>query len=344
MITLITGTPGAGKTLYVVMHVIRPALDEGRVVYVSGIPGLKLSVVPITVDQLREWYVVRDGSIDGDHHGHLTNIVEGSLIVIDEVQRVWRPTGSSSTVPPDIAALELHRHYGLDFVLVCQHPSLLHRNIRVLVGRHIHLRSTALGRYSYEWSEWQENPQTRSSRSLAVTRRYSLPKDGFSLYESASVHVKQSKRLPWQVPVLLSAFVAVPYLGYRLYASIDAKSAASTVTSSPSKLIASSPSASSVSSSPSASSASSSSVVSSASSTPSLFTTESPTAKINISGVSDQVDWSLVAGCIRSATRCTCYGFTGERLVVPVPLCEQALEFGWSRQSRPSSVRDDRRV
>jgi zona occludens toxin len=321
MITLITGTPGAGKTLYVVMEIIRPACDSGRIVYSCGIPALRLPVVPLSVDQVRNWYV--GVSLDDERHGHLENITEGALIVIDEVQRVWRPAGSGSAVPPDIAALEIHRHYGVDFVLICQHPALLHRNVRALVGRHIHLRSTALGRFLYEWPEWQENPHTRSARSTAIRRRYRLRREGFGLYESASIHLPQPRRVPWQLAVFLASFFLVPFLGYRLFSSLHSNAVRAaevqksnvSVTSTNSKVPSSSSSVVSnsvVSSGPSASSPS-----------------ESKKQYLNISGVSDLIDWTLVGGCARSASRCLCYGYSGERLMVPVPLCIQAVSAGW---------------
>jgi zona occludens toxin len=306
MITLITGTPGSGKSLYAVMELIRPACDNGRIVYSSGIPALRLPVVPLTVDQVRNWHVVQGGSIDDDQHGHLQHIAEGALIVIDEVQRVWRPAGSGAGVPPDIAALELHRHYGVDFVLICQHPSLLHRNVRALVGRHIHLRSTALGRYLHEWPEWQENPHTRTARSVAVRRRYRLRREGFGLYESASVHLKETKRVPWQLAIVLVALVLVPLLGFRLWSSLHSKGSV------PTAQVVSSP-------------------VASASSKTSLPSPDDGDGHfLNISAVSDRVDWSHVAACVRSDSRCMCYGDSGERLVVPVPLCTQAVAAGWS--------------
>lgn len=169
-------------------------------VYSCGIPKLTLPAIPLSDAEARKWHEVADkvDPLDPDEIPVLSNIAEGSLIVIDEVQRLWRPTGAGA-VAPDIAALEIHRHHGLDFVVVTQHPSLLHRNVRALVGRHIHLRATALGNYLYEFPEWCENPQTKSARTSCVRARYRLPKAAFSLYESASLHVKVSKRKPFQL-------------------------------------------------------------------------------------------------------------------------------------------------
>jgi hypothetical protein len=37
--------------------------------------------------------------------------------------------------------LEIHRHYGIDFLFITQHPQLLDTTIRALVGMHRHVRS-----------------------------------------------------------------------------------------------------------------------------------------------------------------------------------------------------------
>jgi zona occludens toxin len=116
---------------------------------------------------------------------------EGSLIVLDEVQRVWRPIGSK--VPDEIAALETHRHKVLDFWLISQGPDLFHSNIRLLIGRHIHLVSAWRGRNEYEFPECRQNV---TSRSDAVVRPYSLPKKIFKLYKSASLHTVSKHRKP----------------------------------------------------------------------------------------------------------------------------------------------------
>jgi zona occludens toxin len=321
MITLITGTPGSGKTLYAVWHEIRLACEQGRSVYSSGIPKLKLPVVPLSDSEIHQWYVTdpKLNPNDPDEVTKLSNIAEGSLIVIDEVQRLWRPAGSGAAVPADIAGLETHRHHGLDFVVICQHPSLLHRNVRALVGRHIHLRATALGNYLYEFPEWCENPQTKSARTSCVRSRYRLPKAGFDLYESASLHVKVNKRKPIQFFIAMAILLVVPILGYQFIRSVYLHGADKnlSVVSGDSKSI------------------------------PDQNTLVNPQSSkdlkyLNVSSVSSQVDWSKVAACVKSSSRCFCYGDSGERLSVPVPICQNAADYGWSgRESKDVRIDSD---
>ena len=107
MITIITGTPGTGKTSYVVAELMN---TTGRNIYVDGIPELSLphEVAP-PVDQ---WVTV--GEDDSGATSHQWNFPPNSIIIIDEAQRSFRPRPSGSKVPDYVAALETHRHAGLD--------------------------------------------------------------------------------------------------------------------------------------------------------------------------------------------------------------------------------------
>lgn len=207
MITLITGVPGGGKTLYCVSEILKK-LDESqaklppeqrRRVFVDGIPDL-----------LTEHETSPDPLLWPDW------APDGSLIVIDEVQRIWRPEASSKAPHPSIAALETHRHRGLDFVIMTQHPNLIHANVRRLVGRHIHLRRTALGTYLYEWSECV-TPDSAWKNAL-VKVKWSHPKSSFGLYKSASIHQQVKHRIPKAVFIFIfAALFAVGLIGYTFY-------------------------------------------------------------------------------------------------------------------------------
>lgn len=308
MITLITGTPGSGKSVYAVWHEIKTAIEKGRNVYSCGIPKLTLPAIPMKDEEARLWHKTspKINPDDPDEIALLSTVEEGSLIVIDEVQRLWRPTGAG-VVPPDIAALETHRHHGIDFVVITQHPSLLHRNVRALVGRHIHLRATALGNYLYEFPEWCENPQTKSARTSCVRSRYRLPKAAFSLYESASLHVKTSKRLPVQLFVFFLVLLMVPIGGYFLVSRLAAKGQPVEVSPLSQKTDV----------------IHGSSAVSPAAGLPDEVVKP---AFLNVSMVSNQFDWSKISGCVLTKKMCRCYGFAAERLSVPDSVCRSAVE------------------
>ena len=111
-------------------------------------------------------------------------------------------------------------HKGLDFWLISQGPHLFHANIRLLVGRHIHLVSTWLNRKEYEFSECRQNTQSRQD---AVVRPYSLPKKIFGLYKSASLHTKISHRKPLSLYVFAVIVILFLVQGYSFYSRFQQK-------------------------------------------------------------------------------------------------------------------------
>lgn len=216
MITLITGTPGAGKTALAVAMMLE---EQGkRPFFVSGITDLKIDhqLTP----PVEEWTQEVPSPEDPSFKKSVFTFPPNSIIVIDEAQTIYRPRASSSKVPPHVAAFETHRHTGVDFWLITQDPAFIDSNVRRLVGRHVHLRSTALGRYLYEWSEVGD-PDTKSSRQVAASRRYKLPKKVFSLYKSATVHIRRSSRLPLAFYILLAVLAVALFLGYRFSSRLE---------------------------------------------------------------------------------------------------------------------------
>lgn len=202
MITLITGAPGAGKTSALVA--LLRDLAKGRPIFVDGIPDLKVDHVPL--DDARKWPEL---------------VPDGAAVVIDEVQRVWRPAGAGQRVPEDIALLETHRHRGLDFFIVTQHPKLVHSNVRNLVGRHVHLRDIGvLGRW---WYEWPEAADPATWKSAPVKKRYRLNKQSFALYKSSSEHIKPIRSIPPVLILLGLAVVGVGVGGWMTYRSISSR-------------------------------------------------------------------------------------------------------------------------
>jgi zona occludens toxin len=194
MITLFTGQPGNGKTAAVVDFVRKQLAkvdepDAYRPLYVDGLKGLTLEHTPCNV---RNWH---------------NEVPDGAIVVVDEVQRQWRPMGPGQKVPDDIAALETHRHRGIDFYIITQGPKLVHSNVRDLVGRHVHIRDIGiLGRW---WYEWPECSIANAWKSAPIKKRFKLPKAAFSLYKSASVHVKPVRSFPWLVALVAFLVVVV---------------------------------------------------------------------------------------------------------------------------------------
>lgn len=202
MITLITGTPGAGKTLYAVAELLNKEY-AGRPLHVDGIPELLLDHEPAQ-DPL-EWHEWIPQGKD-------------AVFVVDECQRVWRPRHYGKEVPPSVSAFETHRHMGVDVVLITQHPNLLDSNVRRLVGRHIHVRRLwGMGRTMvYEW-DGATDPQRTST---AISSQWKYPKKAFQLYKSATAHTARKQKMPASLWLLALAVVGIPAAGYFGYQSM----------------------------------------------------------------------------------------------------------------------------
>lgn len=198
MIILITGTPGSGKTLFTVSELLAGQFKD-RPLFINGIPDLLIPHEPISDEDVGTWF---DGKLK-----------PGSVIVIDEVQRMWRPRAASQTPPPAVAKLETHRHQGIDFIIITQHPQLIDVNVRRLVGRHLHVRRTfALGAaVVYEWDHC-ENP---GNVKQATSKLWRYPKAAFKLYRSSELHTKAGGKMPLAVWVAIAAVLITPFLVWK---------------------------------------------------------------------------------------------------------------------------------
>ena len=229
MITLITGTPGSGKTAFALDMMVRQGrLDNSRKLYVHGIPELKVPHEIVVCDSsacdycgtlpIRPLLDISENIDCFSSSGYLRADMwheyaeKGAILFFDEVQNIHRPRNSSSAVPPVVAAYEVHRHRGLDFFIITQNPSLIDGNVRALVSRHIHLSSTWARRLQFEF------PQCKTDLSLTtgegVKSNYTLPKDVFKLYKSASLHTKLERKTPaalYGIGVLLVLVSALIY-------------------------------------------------------------------------------------------------------------------------------------
>jgi len=201
MITIFSGVPGSGKTAAMVDYLMKNHLD--RPLYVINLDGLKIPHI-----ELKDPYNWMD-------------CPDGSLIVIDEVQKYWRASNSAATLHESIKELEEHRHRGFDFLIATQRPSLIHSNVRGLAERHIHLRNVGvLGRYWYEWPECNDSPNT-AWKNAPIKHRYRLPTKAFEQYKSASMHVKPIKGFPRILFTILILIVASFFIGRYLYSKLS---------------------------------------------------------------------------------------------------------------------------
>lgn len=203
MLTLRTGTPGAGKTLNTIKDIdeeygVDPKNPDKKVrdIYYYNIPELdndKLKANWIPFDNPEEWYTYPDGA----------------MFVIDEAQEIF-PNDGKKDRPLKISKMERHRHQGHDIVLITQHPTLISPHVRKLVGKHIHINRPfggyRLSKFIYEFCV--DEPQRSANFALAQRFKIKLDKKYFGVYKSAVEHTHKFK-MPKQYLTLIIAIIAV---------------------------------------------------------------------------------------------------------------------------------------
>lgn len=220
MITLETGVPGAGKTLYCVDKLLRPLVgatvkhenSDGQVVDIprtiyTNINGLLLEHEKIGPDELNTWH---------------TWAKPGAVIVYDEIQKPWPLAATGSKVPDCIQALETHRHMGVDFIVLTQHPMLIHANLVRLVGRHLHVRRMGNMGLAIVY-EWDSASRTLLYKNALAKSPWKYSKAAQQLYKSAELHTKQPRKTPTLLFVVLAALVGLGFMFPQAYASLQAR-------------------------------------------------------------------------------------------------------------------------
>ena len=229
MLYLRTGLPGAGKTLNAIREIdIEHQVDPNdpskrlhkdpddpdalpRTIYFYGIPDVK-------VDRLKAKWV------EFDTPEKWFDLPDGSVIVIDESQRIFGNDGTRSR-PEKVTRFETHRHQGLDIHLITQHPSLLATAVRKLVGKHINFirpygREKGIFRHEYEFCI--DNPEKRANFKQAQEEKVSLDPSYFGVYKSSTVHTHKPitpsylKKLPLMIGLALLPILLLAGLFYWL--------------------------------------------------------------------------------------------------------------------------------
>jgi zona occludens toxin len=321
MIYLVTGAPGSGKTLYTVAKLIPELLKatapgpdgkpEVRRLCVDGVPDLVMpheELAQPARDAVTGEYKAGEGS-------GVWNWPQwcqpGDLIVIDEVQRHWRPRGMGTKPPPEIAALETHRHRGVDFVLITQHPMLIDQNVRRLIGRHEHVRRIfGMARaLVYQWDGCQSDVSRLGSGTRTI---FSYPKKAFELYKSSELHTKQKYKIP--------AFLLFPVVvaGLAVVAGPSAYSAITGIASGkglqPAKSVKGQP----LPTAPvEAGKAGGDSAAGAA--PPALPASTAPRAAAPTVGLE-------LLGCIAARDRCSCFDMAGRRVELEATACQAAAK------------------
>lgn len=214
MITLITGVPGSGKTLSVVSDLAKKVKKEwaGRKIFTHGIPELT-----IPTEKIPEGHTINDMNVWLQYPEN-----NGSVVIIDEAQNIFPPRSSGSKTPELVDWLHVHRHSGVDIILITQMPGRIDKHVRDLVGAHYHIHKTPLGvRMRYFWDYCENSP--KSGMKNARIEVYKFDKKAFGLYKSAEIHTKvktPKSRVLWVIPIALIVFGLTSYMGYSLLSGL----------------------------------------------------------------------------------------------------------------------------
>jgi hypothetical protein len=195
MIHLITGLPGSGKSLLAVEILLKNSQSETpRVAFtnVNGIDYDRLKCFPLPEPE--KWY----------------DLPDGSLILIDECQRYFRPRANGSAVPETVSRMETHRHQGHDLILITQWPKFIDSNVRNLVEFHQHSYRVVGSNFRtiLEWNGCCENPAPSQTQTTSNKVNSRLNSDLFQYYKSASEHTVKL-RLPYKLILTFASAVSV---------------------------------------------------------------------------------------------------------------------------------------
>lgn len=225
MITLITGACGEGKTAYVVnslVELFKQPENYWRPLFVHGVPELKLphtqckcadplcEVCPEDPKEkskiklnIEEWFLFAP---------------KGAIFLIDEAHFPFPLVMGKNEAT--LKMLTTHRKRGIDFFAITQTPVLLNDGFKKLANRHVHLISSWARRKLREWGSYRSDTNNKTD---SVEKTYTLPKQIFSLYKSASLHTKIKRTKPPQIMLIAIMVLISAFLGFKLYASAKDK-------------------------------------------------------------------------------------------------------------------------
>jgi hypothetical protein len=207
-LNLVTGHPGASKTLNVLKEVEERRIREARPVFYANIEELKLPWTKMAdVEEL-----ANDPTLITPHSWF--NAPPGAIIVIDEAQDFYPAMSATAKQPEYIMRMAKFRHLGYSMYLITQGPSLINVKIKEWVTPHIHYARVFGGWYSKKFVSERcvDNPRAKGAFDQAMRSLVRIDKRYFGLYKSAAMHFSHT-RTPLKMWLLvLVPLVLVPTL------------------------------------------------------------------------------------------------------------------------------------
>lgn len=197
MLILVTGLPGASKTLNSLKLInenpLYKASDDfpnGRQVYFHGIKEVKME----------GWLELEDAE-------KWMECPVGSIILIDEAHKKFPVRKSGANNPKHVEDLAEHRHSGYDIWMVTQHPGDLDLFIRRRANRHYHLKRINDSKMvrMFMWNEYKNPDTPQSLNSATEEKSIKIDKKYFGMYKSTEIDTHKT-RIPWKLIRWMSFF------------------------------------------------------------------------------------------------------------------------------------------
>ena len=205
-LNLVTGKPGASKTLNTIKDVEKRRIEEARPVYYHGIKDLILPWIKMDDSEKLE----EDETLITPHSWW--NAPFGSIIVIDEAQLHYPAMSINAQQPEYIKKFGQFRHLGYSMYLITQGPLLINPSFKGWVQPHIHYKRLWGGWYVRKFVNEDMITEVRSSKmsETAIKSIIKIDKSVFGWYKSAELHTTNKRVNGKMWLMLLLPLIIVP--------------------------------------------------------------------------------------------------------------------------------------
>lgn len=221
MINLVVGSPGHGKTQFMIKQIIDMIKENDKLEERGDAPrqifcDIKELLIPQVEPAPDDWRDTPDGSI----------------IIYDEVhfRKAYEYKGNQYSQDAMIKDLTIHRHTNKDLWFITQDAQRIEKGIHKLIDKMFYLkRPASKPDYTnvYEFDKWMASPEPAANRNAKIKKYLDHYVFKFSdkyqrLYNSASDHSSIKFRLPKQLFYFLGIVVAI--ITFAIFAISNTKS------------------------------------------------------------------------------------------------------------------------